>query len=91
MSVTLEMPPPLRGRGPTLSTLHEVELILRQAEAALSLNEVKRRMSARAVRHETVRTIVDEFRRLGLVVEGEKGVLWTFSTNRDLWENSTPL
>lgn len=69
-------PPDVDGRGPTLSTLHEVEGILRDAGEPLSLNEVKRRMRARAVRHETVRTVVDEFKRLGLAVEGEDGVRW---------------
>jgi hypothetical protein len=63
-------------RGATLSTLHEIEHILREARSPLSLNEIKRRMSAKAVRHETVRMAVDEFSRLGFVVEGPGGVAW---------------
>ncbi len=65
-------------RGATLSTLHEIERILREAHGPLSLNEIKRRMSAKAVRHETVRMAVDEFIRLGFVVRGRAGVVWMF-------------
>ncbi len=81
-------PPPLEGRGPTLSTMHEVERILRGADHALSLNEIKRRMSAKAPPHHTVRTVVDEFKRLGLVAEGSKGVLWTLATDERTWEKA---
>ena len=63
-------------RGATLSTLHEIEHILRDARGPISLNEIKRRMTAKAVRHETVRMAVDEFARLGFVVEGPGGVAW---------------
>lgn len=76
------------GRGPTLSTLHEIETILRMAGEALSLNEVKRRMSAKAVPHATVRTVVDEFKRLGLAAEGSKGVLWTLQTDDVAWKRA---
>lgn len=65
-------------RGATLSTLHEIERILREAQGPLSLNEIKRRMPAKAVRHETVRMAVDEFIRLGFVVSGRAGVIWVF-------------
>ena len=57
--------------------MHEIERILRSADMALSLNEIKRRMSARAVPHRTVRVVVDECKRLGLAAEGSKGVVWT--------------
>lgn len=86
--MTLAEPPPMEGRGPTLSTLHEIERILRAADQALSLNEIKRRMSAKAVPHHTVRTVVDEYKRLGLAAEGEKGVLWTLTTSQGAWEKS---
>ena len=84
----LLMPAPLNGRGPTLSTLHEVERILRTADGALSLNELKRRMNAKAVPHATVRTVVDEFKRLGLAAEGSKGVLWTLQSNDTAWKRA---
>jgi len=83
---TIPKPPRLEGRGPTLSTLHEIERILRGADGPLSLNEIKRRMSARAVRHSMVRQAVDEFRRLGFVVEGSKGVVWVLNLSPEIWE-----
>jgi len=83
---TIPKPPRLEGRGPTLSTLHEIERILRGADGPLSLNEIKRRMSARAVRHSMVRQAVDEFRRLGFVVEGSKGVVWVLNLSSEIWE-----
>lgn len=86
LSMPLLMPSPLDGRGPTLSTLHEVETILRTAESALSMNELKRRMKAKAVPHATMRTVVDEFKRLGLASEGSKGVLWTLQTDDVAWK-----
>ncbi len=83
--VVLPPPPKLEGRGPTLATLHEIERILREADGPLSLNEVKRRMAARAVRHAMVRQAVDEFKRLGFVVEGSKGVLWVLNLSPKIW------
>lgn len=83
--MSLAEPPPTEGRGPTLSTMHEVERILRNADQALSLNEIKRRMSAKAVAHHTVRTVVDEHKRLGLAAEGSEGVVWTLTTDTDAW------
>ena len=76
MTKTRQVRPGMRGA--TLSTLHEIERILREAHSPLSLNEIKRRMSAKAVRHGTVRMAVDEFIRLGFVVSGRNGVIWVF-------------
>lgn len=84
----MRMPPALGSRGPTLSTMHQVERILRTADEALSLNEIKRRMPAQAVPHKTVRIVVDEFKRLGLVAEGSKGVVWTFQEDTATWRRS---
>jgi len=83
--VALPRPPKLEGRGPTLSTLHEIERILRDADGPLSLNELKRRMSAKATRHSMVRQAVDEFKRLGFVIEGEKGVVWVLNLSPKIW------
>jgi hypothetical protein len=81
----LPRPPTLDGRGPTLSTLHEIERILRDAEGPLSLNEIKRRMSAKAARQSMVRQAVNEFKRLGFVIEGSKGVVWVLNLSPKIW------
>jgi len=81
----LPMPPELESRGPTLSTMHAIERILRAADGPLSINEIKRRMPAKVVRHEAVRLAVDEFKRLGFAVEGSKGVVWVLNPSPRLW------
>lgn len=73
---TIPLPPRVEGRGPTLATINEVERILRHVEGPVSLNEIKRRMHAKAVQHHAVRLAVDHLERLGLVVTGSKGVMW---------------
>jgi hypothetical protein len=85
MAESLPLPPKIDGRGPTLATIYEVEGILREADGPISLNEIKRRMSAKTVRHKTVRQVINEFRRLGFVVEGSKGVVWTLNLSPKLW------
>jgi len=85
MAESLPLPPKIEGRGPTLATMYEIECILREAEEPISLNEIKRRMSAKAIRHQTVRQVINEFRRLGFVVEGSKGIIWVLNLSPKLW------
>lgn len=91
--VQLELPPSIKGNGPTLRTLVEVAHILEAAkgEAPLSLAEIGRRMEAKQVRHKTVRECVDFLKQQGYLVEGSKGVIWAYNPNPELWENSVPL
>ncbi len=89
MSV-LAPPKEIHGPSPLLTTLHEIESILREAaandEGPLSLAEIKRRMEARSIRHFTVRTCVDELKRLHLVTEDpKKGVMWTLHEDPSFW------
>lgn len=84
----LSMPPRrVEGHAPTLRTVYEVERILRkaQSEGPISLEEIKRRMSAKRVRHETVRHAVEHYKRLGLAVEGGTGILWTYHPDEAFW------
>lgn len=85
MVESLPFPPEIEGRGPTLATMYEIECILREADGPISLNEIKRRMSAKTVRHKTVRQVINEFSRLGFVAEGSKGVIWTLNLSPKLW------
>lgn len=82
-------PPPRRveGHAPTLRTVYSVERILRkaQAEGPISVEEIKRRMPAKRVRHQVVRHAIEHYKRLGLVVEGRKGVLWTYHPDAAFW------
>jgi hypothetical protein len=75
-------PATLKGPVPRLDTLWSIERILidanRRGEDPLNLEEIKRRMGSRGIRHATVRTCVDELQRQGKVVFVPRvGVLWT--------------
>ena len=77
-------PKELPGPSPLLRTVHEVERILRAAQASdegpLRLAEIKRRLGARGVRHSTVRTCIEELKRFNLVAEDSKrGVMWVLN------------
>ena len=83
-------PRELPGPSPTLRTVHQVERILREAnandEGPLPLAEIKRRLPAKSVRHATIRACVEELKRLYLVTEDPKrGVMWTFYENPAFW------
>jgi hypothetical protein len=83
----MELPSSVRGDGPRMATLVEIGKILEKAqdEAPLSLAEIERRMSAKRVRHETLRASVDFLSRLGFVSTGSKGVQWTHVSDEMLW------
>lgn len=70
-----------------MATLVEVGRILEKAqeEPPLSLAEIGRRMSAKRVRHETLRGSVDFLARLGFVTIGSKGVQWTHVADEAFW------
>lgn len=91
--MSIAPPRPLRAPVPRLDTVHEVEAIMRAAHAndedPLPLAEIKRRMKARSVRHATVRACVEELKRLGLVMEGSKGVMWTLHEDPAFWAEPT--
>ncbi|HEX9710031.1 MAG TPA: hypothetical protein VGB42_08725 [Candidatus Thermoplasmatota archaeon] len=84
----VELPPSVQGNGPSMATLVEVAHILESArrEPPLSLAEVGRRMSAKRVRHATVRACLDLLERLGSVTTGSKAVQWTLSRDEKLWD-----
>ena len=73
-------PAALSGPVPRLDTLWKIERILIEAweadEAPLSLEEIKRRMGSKGIRHATVRTCVDELARHGDIAISPRGVLW---------------
>ncbi len=93
---TISVPKHIDGPAPVLTTLHEIELILREAagkdEGPLSLAEIKRRMQARSIRHFTVRTCIDELKRLRLVTEDvNRGVMWTLHEDPKFWRKNNLL
>lgn len=87
--MSIPLPPRHVAPVPRLDTLHEIEAILRAArsrgEGPLSFAEIKRRMSARSVRHATVRAVIEELKRFHLVAEGSKGVMWVLHEDPNFW------
>lgn len=81
VDVLIERPKPIKGHAPTLTTMHRIEVVLREAadahEGPLSFAEIARRLPAAKVRPETVRVVAAEFRRLGLATWGSTGAFWT--------------
>lgn len=72
----MAFPSPLGHKGPTLETLHMVETVLRKSPKPLSLNRIKA-LVPRKVMHRTLREAIEHYKRLGLVTEGSRGVMWT--------------
>lgn len=85
-ALAFEMPPPIKGPAPTLTTINEVEVIIRKAtanaETPISLAEIKRRMKAKAVRHSTVKAAVEHLKRMACVAEDPlgRGFEWAKAT-----------
>lgn len=72
--------------SPNLATVYRVERIMiqanKRAEDPLSLDEIKRRMGSKGVRHVTVKACVGELERQGKVTRTKQGVLWTWMSPR---------
>lgn len=96
VAMAFEWPPPIKGPAPTLRTIHEIEIIIRkatdEAETPISLAEIKRRMKAKAVRHETVRAAVDHLERMGCVWRTPDGAAeWGLITDRGFLDSLVPI
>jgi len=65
---------------PNLRTILEVENVLKGADEPISKNEIMRRLPKKIMR-QTLNAIIDYLEESGKVLNGEKGVLWTFNEN----------
>ncbi len=68
---------------PNLSTVLEVEKVLKNADEPLSKEEIKRRLPAK-IMHQTLNLILAYMENRGLVHIGEKGILWTYNPSLKL-------
>lgn len=68
------------GPVPNMKAYWRVEAIVRDANARgedpISFEDIKRRLSAKSVRHSTIRACVSEMERQGNAVVVDAGVLW---------------
>ena len=60
---------------PRLDTVLMVEKVLKDADLAISKNELIRRLPKKVMR-QTLILILDYLEEKGMVMEGEKGILW---------------
>lgn len=68
---------------PSLKTVLMVEKVLQEAELAISKEELKRRLPTK-VMHQTLNIILDYLEEKGMILSGEKGILWTYNESPKL-------
>ena len=88
-TMTIPLPPNLRGRAPSLRTLHHVERVLRDAvdrdEGPLAVEDIRSRVG-RGVALFAVSACIEELARLNLVgVDPKRGAMWILSEDPRLW------
>ena len=65
---------------PRLDTVLMVERVLKNAELAISKSELQRRLPKQVMR-QTLLVILEYLEEKGLIMIGEKGVLWVHNEN----------
>jgi len=68
---------------PNLKTVLAVEEVLKNAELAISKEEIKRRLGM-GIMHQTLNLILRYLGERGMVLEGETGVLWIYNPSSKL-------
>lgn len=68
---------------PTLKTVLAVEKVLQDAELVLPKEEIKRRLPMK-IMHQTLNLILDYLEDRGMVLQGDKGVLWVWASQEEL-------
>ncbi|MFH1424619.1 MAG: hypothetical protein ABIG20_02950 [archaeon] len=79
MQQTIQKP----EHSPTLNTVLMVEETLKNAEATMSVAELKRKLP-RQVMHNTLLSILDYLQLSGKILIGTKGILWVFTPRAEL-------
>ena len=70
---------------PNLKTMLMVEKVLKEAETTLTREELKKRLPTQ-VMHQTLNVILEYMEQRGLILDGNKGILWTQNDNPKLSE-----
>ncbi len=68
---------------PNLKTVLMVEEVLKEAQFALSREELKKRLPMQ-VMHQTLNVVLEYLEERGLIIDGHKGILWTHNDNPKL-------
>ena len=68
---------------PTLKTVLAVERVLQDAKMILPKEEIKRRLPMK-IMHQTLNLILDYLEKRGIILQGDKGVLWVWTPSEKL-------
>lgn len=70
---------------PNLKTVLMIEEVLKEAELAISREELKKRLPTQ-VMHQTLNVVLEYLEERGLIIDGHKGILWTHNDSPKLKE-----
>ena len=70
---------------PNLKTMLMVEKVLKDAETTLTREEIKEKLPTQ-IMHQTLNVILKYMEQRGLILDGHKGVLWTYNDSLKLKE-----
>lgn len=70
---------------PNLKTVLMVEKVLKEAELAITREELKKRLPVQ-VMHQTLNVILEYLEEKGLIIDSHKGILWAHNDNSKLKE-----
>ncbi len=68
---------------PNLKTVLMVEEALKEAELAITREELKKRLPTQ-VMHQTLNVVLEYLEERGLIIDGHKGILWTHNDSSKL-------
>jgi len=68
---------------PNLKTVLEVEKVLKNADLAISREEIKRRLHFK-IMHQTLNVILKYFEERGMIIDSHKGIVWTYNPSPKL-------
>jgi len=70
---------------PSLKTMLMVEKVLEEAETTITREELKRRLPNK-IMHQTLNLILKYLEDKGMIIDGHKGILWTYNPSPKLKE-----
>ena len=70
---------------PNLKTVLMVEEALKEAELAITREELKKRLPTQ-VMHQTLNVVLEYLEERGLIIDSHKGILWTYHDSPKLRE-----
>ncbi|MAG07572.1 hypothetical protein CMI46_02045 [Candidatus Pacearchaeota archaeon] len=68
---------------PSLKTVLMVEKVLREAEVAITREELKRRLPVQ-IMHQTLNIILVYLEEKGMIIDSRKGILWIYNPSPKL-------